>query len=183
MRHQVQGRKLGRTSSHRRAMFANMASSLILENRIETTLPKAKELRSVAERLVTMGKQGTLHARRRAVALIRNKAAVHKLFDELAKRFTDRHGGYTRVMKLGWRHGDAAPMAAIEYLGHDHGGHEHAGEGSEKRVHVKKPKAAAKKASAKEKVEKKKAAPQMKAHTDKKAPARKSTTRRTAKGE
>ncbi len=116
MRHHVAGRKLGRKTPHRLAMLANMASSLIKYDRIETTLPKAKELRSLAERLITLGKQQTLHARRRAVALIRDKGAVHKLFSEIAQRFTDRKGGYTRVLKLGARHGDAAPMAIIEYV-------------------------------------------------------------------
>lgn len=116
MRHHVDGRKLGMKSSHKKAVFANMAASLILHDRIETTLPKAKELRRIADRLVTLGKSQSLHARRRAVAITRNKGAVHKLFDELAKRFEKRNGGYTRILKLGWRHGDAAPMAAIEYL-------------------------------------------------------------------
>lgn len=116
MRHGVDHRKLGVKSAHRKAMLANLASSLIINDRIETTLPKAKELRRFAERLVTMGKQGSLHARRRALSFIRNKPAVQKLFDDLAKRFADRHGGYTRILKLGSRHGDASPMAAIEYL-------------------------------------------------------------------
>lgn len=116
MRHHVEGRKLGRTSSHRRALFSNMATSLILKDRIETTLPKAKELRSIADRLVTMGKKGTVHARRRAFSIIHSREAVQKLFSDLAGRFAKRHGGYTRILKLGNRHGDAAPMAVIEYL-------------------------------------------------------------------
>lgn len=144
MRHHVDGRKLGRTSSHRRAMFANMAASLIRHDRIETTLPKAKELRSLAERLVTMGKQQTLHARRRAIAIIRDKKAVHKLFDELAGRFSARNGGYTRILKLGWRHGDAAPMAMIEYLPAERKGGEEGEKATEKKLKAAKKKEAAK---------------------------------------
>lgn len=116
MRHLVDGKKLGRTSSHKKAMFANMATSLIMCERIETTLPKAKELRRIAERLITLGKQQTLHSRRRALSMIQSKEAVSKLFSDVAKRFTDRNGGYTRIMKLGFRHGDSAPMAMIEYV-------------------------------------------------------------------
>jgi len=97
-------------------MLANMASSLIKHGRIETTLAKAKVLRGLADRLVTLGKSGTLAARRRAISLIRDKGAVKIAFDELAGRFGERKGGYTRVMKLGYRHGDSAPMAIIEYL-------------------------------------------------------------------
>lgn len=119
MRHHVDGRKLGRTTAHRKAMFANMMSSLILHDRIETTLPKAKELRRYADRLVTLGKRQTIHARRRAVAMTRNKTAVRKLFDDIARRFVERNGGYTRIYKLGFRHGDSAPMAIIEYLPHE----------------------------------------------------------------
>ena len=101
---------------HRRAVLANLASSLIMHERIETTLPRAKELRRIADRLVTLGKRQTLDARRRAVSMIRNKDAVAQLFGELCKRFEGRNGGYTRIMKLGFRHGDNAPMAIIEYL-------------------------------------------------------------------
>lgn len=116
MRHQVAHRKLGVKSAHRKAMLANLASSLLLKGRIFTTMARAKELRPIADRMVTLGKAGTLHARRRAVSILRNKDAVKVAFDDLAKRFASRNGGYTRIMKLGWRHGDAAPMAAIEYL-------------------------------------------------------------------
>ncbi|PIR24865.1 MAG: 50S ribosomal protein L17 [Deltaproteobacteria bacterium CG_4_10_14_0_2_um_filter_43_8] len=116
MRHRNSGRKLGMKSAHRKAMFANMVSSLIMHDRIETTLPKAKELRCIADKLVTLSKEGTLHARRRALALIRDKAAVEKAFSTLAERFATRQGGYTRIYRLGFRHGDAAPMALIEYL-------------------------------------------------------------------
>jgi large subunit ribosomal protein L17 len=121
MRHHVDGRKLNMTSSHRKAMFANMASSLVIHDRIETTLPKAKELRRIADRLVTLGKRNTVHARRQAFALIKDRQAVVKIFGDLAGRFADRNGGYTRIYKLGCRHGDRAPMAIIEYLTKDGG--------------------------------------------------------------
>ncbi len=117
MRHQVDGKKLGRTSAHRKAMFANMAVSLINHERIETTLPKAKELRRFAEKLITLGKSQTQVSRRRAYSLIKDHEAVSKLFDEIAKRYSGRSGGYTRILKLGFRHGDNAPMALIEYVG------------------------------------------------------------------
>lgn len=116
MRHHVDKRKLGMKTPHRRAVLANLASSLIMHERIETTLPRAKELRRIADRLITLGKRQTLDARRRAVSMIRNKDAVAQLFSELCKRFEGRNGGYTRIMKLGFRHGDNAPMAIIEYL-------------------------------------------------------------------
>lgn len=116
MRHLVDGKKLGRTTAHRKAMFANMAVSLINLERIETTLPKAKELKRFADKLVTLGKKQNLNSRRIAISLIKDSDAVAKLFNELAKRYATRNGGYTRIMKLGWRHGDCAPMAMIEYL-------------------------------------------------------------------
>jgi large subunit ribosomal protein L17 len=116
MRHKVDRRKLGRTTSHRKAMLANMTSSLILHDSIETTLPKAKELRRVADKIVTLSKRGTLHARRQAIALIRDKKAVELAFSTLSERFAKHQGGYTRIYKLGNRHGDNAPMAVIEYL-------------------------------------------------------------------
>lgn len=119
MRHHVAHRKLNKKTPHRKAMFANMASSLIIHDRIETTLPKAKELKRIADKLVTLGKRKTLHARRQALSIIRNKKAVGRLFEEIAARFETRNGGYTRVYKLGNRHGDQAPMAIIEYLSKD----------------------------------------------------------------
>ncbi|MCW9034266.1 MAG: 50S ribosomal protein L17 [Alphaproteobacteria bacterium] len=119
MRHRMSGRKLNRTSSHRRAMFANMAVALITHEQIKTTLPKAKDLRSVADKMVTLGKKGTLAARRQAVAYLRDEAAAKKLFDVLAERYKERPGGYTRVLKAGFRHGDSAPMAIIEYVDRD----------------------------------------------------------------
>jgi large subunit ribosomal protein L17 len=116
MRHGMAMRKLNRTSQHRKAMFANMASSLIKHEQIVTTLPKAKELRRIADRLITLGKRGDLHARRQAAAVIRDNAMVQKLFAELAERYKERPGGYTRVLKAGFRHGDMAPMAVIELV-------------------------------------------------------------------
>ena len=118
MRHLVDHRKLGRTTSHRRALLRNMATSLIITERIETTLPKAKELRCVADRMVTLGKRGTLHARRHAARYVHGDEALKKLFEQLAPRFKDRQGGYTRIYQYGTRRGDAADMAAIEYLGY-----------------------------------------------------------------
>lgn len=119
MRHRLSGRKLNRTSSHRRAMFANMAAALIKHEQIQTTLPKAKDLRPYVEKLVTLGKRGDLHARRQAMAKLQDAAMVTKLFDVLADRYKDRDGGYTRVLKAGFRYGDAAPMAVIEFVDRD----------------------------------------------------------------
>lgn len=119
MRHGKSGRKLNRTSSHRKAMFANMAAALIEHEQIITTLPKAKELRPVVERLVTLAKRGDLHARRQAVSQVRDIAAVGKLFDTLGPRMAERQGGYIRIMKAGYRHGDNAPVAVIEFVDRD----------------------------------------------------------------
>ena len=119
MRHGVAGRKLGVTSAHRQAMFRNMAVALIKHEQITTTLPKAKELRPVAEKLITLGKQGGLHARRLAHAKLRDETIVAKLFDTLAERYRTRAGGYTRVLKAGVRYGDAADMAIIELVDRD----------------------------------------------------------------
>ena len=116
MRHQKQGRKLNRTASHRKAMFANMAASLIEHEQIVTTLPKAKDLRPIAEKLVTLGKRGDLHARRQAISQIRDVEQVKKLFDVIGPRYKDRNGGYTRVLKAGFRFGDNAAMAVIEFV-------------------------------------------------------------------
>lgn len=116
MRHRKQGRKLNRTQSHRKAMFANMAASLLLHEQIVTTLPKAKEMRAITDKLITLGKRGDLHARRQAIAQIRDVSVVGKLFDELATRYKDRKGGYTRVLRAGFRFGDNAPMAVIELV-------------------------------------------------------------------
>lgn len=119
MRHRMGNRKLGRTQSHRKAMFKNMATSLLMHEQIVTTLPKAKELRRVADKLITLGKNGTLHSRRQAFAQLRDDEAVAKLFTTLAPRYKDRNGGYTRVLKAGFRYGDAAPMAVIELVDRD----------------------------------------------------------------
>ena len=119
MRHGVAGRKLGVTTSHRFAMFRNLAHALIKHEQITTTLPKAKELRPVAEKLITLGKRGGLHARRQAYAQLRDDVMVQKLFSTLADRYRGRAGGYTRVMKAGMRYGDAASMAVIELVDRD----------------------------------------------------------------
>jgi large subunit ribosomal protein L17 len=119
MRHRKSGRKLGRTSSHRKAMFANMAASLIKHEQIQTTLPKAKDLRPIVEKLITLGKRGDLHARRQALSELNEKSAVDKLFTTLSERYADRDGGYTRVLKAGFRTGDAAPMGVIELIDRD----------------------------------------------------------------
>ena len=119
MRHGKARRKLSRKPEHRKAMFANMAAALIKHEQITTTLPKAKELRPVVEKLVTLGKRGDLHARRQAVAQMRDVAMVKKLFDVLGPRYKDRDGGYTRVLKAGFRYGDSAPVAVIEFVDRD----------------------------------------------------------------
>lgn len=119
MRHRRAGRKLNRTASHRRALFSNMAAALIKHEQVVTTLPKAKELRRVVDRLVTLAKRGNLHSRRLAVARMRDEAMVKKLFDILGPRYKERSGGYSRVLKAGYRHGDSAPMAVIELVDRD----------------------------------------------------------------
>ncbi len=117
MRHRRSGIKLNRTSSHRMAMLRNMVTDFLDKEKIVTTVPKAKELRPFAEKMISLGKQESLHARRRALAVIRKKSVVHKLFDTLAPRYADRHGGYTRIIRLGYRKGDSAEMALIELVG------------------------------------------------------------------
>src|SRR6201987_5158943 len=119
MRHGNAHRKLNRTHEHRRAMFANMAVALIKHEQITTTLPKAKDLRPIVEKLVTLGKRGDLHARRQAIAQMRDVAMVKKLFEVLGPRYKDRAGGYTRVLKAGFRYGDSAPLAGIEFVASD----------------------------------------------------------------
>lgn len=119
MRHKLAGRKLGRTSSHRMAMFRNMVTSLFEHERIVTTTEKAKELRPIAEKMITLAKRGDLHARRQALSFIRSKAIVDKLFTEIKDQFEDRKGGYTRILKTGVRKGDAASMAIIELVGYE----------------------------------------------------------------
>ena len=119
MRHRKSGRKLNRTSTHRKAMLSNMTVSLLTHEQITTTLPKAKELRRVVDRMITLGKRGTLHSRRRAFAFLRDDDSLVKLFSGLAERYKDRAGGYTRVLKAGFRYGDAAPMAVVELVDRD----------------------------------------------------------------
>jgi large subunit ribosomal protein L17 len=119
MRHANAHRKLNRKPEHRRAMFANMAAALIRHEQIVTTLPKAKDLRPIVEKLVTLGKRGDLHARRQAIAEMRDLAMVKKLFDVIGPRYKARNGGYTRVLKAGFRYGDSAPVAVIEFVDRD----------------------------------------------------------------
>jgi large subunit ribosomal protein L17 len=117
MRHQKSGRKLSRSASHRWALMRNMITSLLRDEKIKTTDAKAKELRRWADRVITLGKQGSLHARRQVLAVVQDKAVVRKLFDTIAPRFKDRPGGYTRIVKIGIRRGDAAPVSIIELVG------------------------------------------------------------------
>ena len=119
MRHQYAGRRLGRTTSHRVAMLRNMVTSLFEHERIVTTTEKAKELRPVAEKMITLAKRGDLHARRQALSFIRSKSVVDKLFNEIKEKFEDRKGGYTRILRTGTRHGDCASMAIIELVGYE----------------------------------------------------------------
>jgi len=116
MRHRRTGRKLNRTSSHRKAMFRNMVTDFLDKERIITTVAKAKELRPFAEKMITLGKRDNLHSRRRALSIIRRKSVVHKLFDSLAPRYADRNGGFTRIIRLGFRQGDSAETAIIELV-------------------------------------------------------------------
>ena len=116
MRHGKAGKKLGRDSAHRKALYSNLAGALITHGRIETTEAKAKAVKPFAEKMVTLGKRGDLHARRLAMADLRSNDVVHKLFSDVAPRFTEREGGYTRIVKLGPRQGDAAPMAILEFV-------------------------------------------------------------------
>lgn len=152
MRHLKSGRKLSRSSSHRWALMRNLVTCLLRDERIRTTDPKAKELRRWADRVISLGKQGSLHARRQALGIVQDKAVVRKLFDTLAPRFKDRPGGYTRIIKIGWRHGDSAPMSLIELVA----GAVAADSSSES---VKKRRRGGRKAAAKTATAKKKAAP------------------------
>ncbi len=119
MRHSISGRKFNRTSSHRKALFKNLSNSLILNEQIKTTLPKAKDLRSVVEKIITLGKKETLHSKRRVFSILRNSLSVDKVFNILSKRYSKRNGGYTRVLKAGFRYGDSSPMAIIEFVERD----------------------------------------------------------------
>jgi large subunit ribosomal protein L17 len=119
MRHNIKGRKLNRTSSHRKSLFENMANSLIEHEQIKTTLPKAKEIKPIVEKMITLGKKGTLADRRRLFDMLQSETNVNKVFDVLAKRYKDRNGGYIRIMKFGFRHGDVAPVAIVEFVDRD----------------------------------------------------------------
>ena len=119
MRHGFRGRRFNRTAPHRTAMFANMSAALIKHEQIVTTLPKAKDLRPVVEKLISLAKKGGLHARRQAMSQVRDETQVKKLFDILGARYKERNGGYIRIMKAGFRHGDSAPMAVIEFVDRD----------------------------------------------------------------
>jgi large subunit ribosomal protein L17 len=132
MRHRVRGRKLGRTTAHRKALFRNQLTALFTHDRIVTTLAKAKELRPLAERMVTLAGTGTLPARRKVLTMVPDKEVVRRLFDEIAPRFTDRPGGYTRVMRLGRRRGDGAELAIIEFVDYELSEHEEGGAPSKK---------------------------------------------------
>ena len=119
MRHGNSNRKLNRTHEHRKAMFANMVCSLIEHEQIQTTLPKAKELKKIVDKYITLGKKGSLHSRRQAISRLKQNSAVIKLFETLAPRYKERNGGYTRVLKAGFRYGDAAPLAVVEFVDRD----------------------------------------------------------------
>ena len=119
MRHSISGRKLNRTSSHRKALFKNLSNSLIINEQIKTTLPKAKDLRSIVEKIITLGKNDNLHSKRKVFSLLRSNESVSKVFNILSKRYIKRNGGYTRVLKAGFRYGDSAPMAIIEFVERD----------------------------------------------------------------
>lgn len=179
MRHQVAGKKLGRTSAHKKAMFRNMVTSLILNDRIETTLPKAKELRRWADKMVTLAKKNTVSARRQAMQVLQDRAALQKLFSSLVLRYKERAGGYTRIMKLGFRHGDNAAMAVIEYLTAEAKQPAKSKEGAPKTTAKKTaPKRAAAKPSAKKVATAKRAAPKKSAKkVEKKKPAEKKRTK------
>ncbi len=167
MRHRARSRKLGRTSAHRKAMYRNMVTSLLEHERIETTDAKAKEVRRIAERMITLGKRGGLHARRRALRVIRSREVATKVFDELADRYRERPGGYTRVLKLGIRKGDAAAVSIVELVDGTVGG-----------TAVKEPVADKKTAAAKQ-AEKKKADAKKKSESKKKASAAKAASKKT----
>ncbi|MEK6614062.1 MAG: 50S ribosomal protein L17 [Candidatus Binatota bacterium] len=133
MRHLKTGRKLNRSASHRWALMRNLVTSLFQHERIRTTDPKAKELRGVADRVIGLGKQGTLHARRQALGIVQDESVVRKIFDTLAPRYKDRPGGYTRIVKIGWRHGDNASISLIELLPADGAGKTETPSGTKKR--------------------------------------------------
>jgi len=179
MRHLKAGRKFGRTSAHRKALFRNLVTALIEKERIRTTLPKAKELRSKVEKTITLGKRGTLHARRLAFRTVSDKAALQKLFGPLAEKYANRNGGYTRIIKIGNRRGDDAPMAYIELVEGEAGKPKETKDAKAQKSAPKKAKPAAKKEAAGEgEKAKKKAAPKAKKaapKAEKKSAAKKKT--------
>lgn len=176
MRHRKASLKLNRTTSHRQAMFRNMVTSLFKHERIRTTGAKAKELRRLAEHLITLAKRGDLHARRQALAVIREKDVVHKLFDEANEKFGHSAGGYTRIVKLGRRAGDAAPMSLIELIVPEAGGKKKAKKKGAKGEAAKTKAGSAKKADAKSEDKKKSAKKEAAAETQKKPKAKKKAT-------
>lgn len=187
MRHRMAGRKLGRTSSHRKALLRTMVTEFLENEKMVTTVPKAKELRSVAEKMITLGKKDHLHAKRQALSFIRKKSVVFKLFDTLAPRFADRNGGYTRILRLGPRPGDNAEMAILEFVDAEV---KSAAPAPEKKAAAKTEKAPAakkaapKKTAAKKTAEKKDAAPKKAAkEATAKKPAAKKTTKKAGSKE
>src|SRR5512134_658316 len=158
MRHAKDHRKLGRSPAHRKALLRNLMNSLVISERIETTVPRAKELRRLADRLITLGKRETLHARRRVFSLLSNKAATDKIFASLAGRFSGRKGGYTRIVRTGYRAGDGADMAILEYLPAEE--KKAAAKGKKKSAKKAPAKATARKTPAKPRAKGKEAAPE-----------------------
>jgi large subunit ribosomal protein L17 len=182
MRHQARSRKLGRTSAHRKAMYRNMVTSLLEHERIQTTDAKAKEVRRIAERMITLGKRGGLHARRRALRVIRRREVAAKVFEDLAERYREREGGYTRVLKLGSRRGDAAPLSLVELVEPGPPGGQEKPAKKKKAASKKTAKAASKKAASKKAASKKaesKKAPSKKT-ASKKAESKKATSKKTS---
>jgi large subunit ribosomal protein L17 len=181
MRHRMRSRKLGRTSAHRSALYRNMVTSLLDHERIETTDAKAKEVRRLAERMITLGKRGTLHARRRALRVIRKRDVAAKVFDDLAERYRDRQGGYTRVLKLRTRPGDAAPISVVELVEAEGVAVQARTAKSAGGAKADAPKKARKQAT--EKPEKKAASAKSKKASTKKAPAKKTPAKKASSKE
>jgi large subunit ribosomal protein L17 len=183
MRHGMANRKLGRTSGHRAALFRNQLASLIDKERIITTLPKAKELRPQIERLVTLGKSDSVHNRRQAERVVAEDGLIAKLFDTLGPRFSERPGGYTRIIKLGFRRGDAAEMAILEFIGYEPKIEEAPAEekGGVKKAAPKKEESEEAEAAAEEKPKKKKAAPKKAATAKKQKPAKAAAPKKKAR--
>lgn len=173
MRHRKSGRKLGRNSSHRKAMYRNMVTSLLREERVVTTVPKAKAARRVAERMITFAKRGDLHARRQAARVVRDNEVLQKLFEVIGPRFAERPGGYTRILKTGFRRGDNAPMSILELVGAASPHEKHAEEAEEKASKPRATRGKKKEAAAGE-------APKSRAKA-KKAPAKKGPSKKSTK--